>query len=51
MDAVEARFTAIEVQLKTVESRAKTFQFAREKEDAGAIVDLPNPLRPRRLDS
>jgi hypothetical protein len=28
---------------------AKGFQFAREKEDAGTIVDLPNPLR-RRLD-
>jgi hypothetical protein len=25
-------------------------QFAREREP-GAIVDLPNPLRPRRLDS
>jgi hypothetical protein len=52
MDAIEARFTALEMQLRTAESRAKgAFQFAREKEDAGVIVDLPNPLRPRQLDS
>jgi hypothetical protein len=51
LDAVEARFTALETQLKTVELRAKPFQFAREKEEPGAIVDLPNPIKPRRLDS
>jgi hypothetical protein len=39
------------MQLKTVELRAKPFQFAREKEEPGTIVDLPNPLKPRRLDS
>jgi hypothetical protein len=51
-DTVEARFAALEMQLKTVESRAKgAFQFAREKEDTGTMVDLPNPLRQRRLDS
>ena len=50
---VEARFTALEMQLKAVESRAAkgTFRFSREKDDAGEIVDLPNPLQPRRLDS
>jgi hypothetical protein len=44
---VEARFTALEMQLKAVESRAAkgTFRFSREKEDAGEVVDLPNPLR------
>jgi hypothetical protein len=37
---------------EAAESRAKgQFQFAREKEEPGTIVDLPNPLRPRRLDS
>jgi hypothetical protein len=51
LDTVEARFTALEMQLKTVESRAKPFQFAREREEPGTIVDLPNPLKPRRLDS
>ena len=51
LDAVEARFTALEMQIKTVELRAKPFQFAREKEELGTIVDLPNPLKPRRLDS
>jgi hypothetical protein len=53
LDAVETRFTALEIQLKTIESRAKggAFQFACEKEEPGTIVDLPNPLRPRRLDS
>jgi hypothetical protein len=51
LDTVEARFTPLEMQLKTVELRAKPFQFAREKEEPGTIVDLPNPLRPRRLDS
>ena len=39
-------------QREAVESRAKgAFQFAREKDEPGTIVDLPNPLRPRRLDS
>ena len=28
-----------------------TVRFSREKDDAGEIVDLPNPLQPRRLDS
>jgi hypothetical protein len=51
MDAVEARFTALEMQLKTLEGRAKGFQFAREREDAGGIIGLPNPLPPRRLES
>jgi hypothetical protein len=41
----------LETQLKTVELRAKPFQFVRENEEPGTIVDLPNPLRPRRLDS
>jgi hypothetical protein len=51
LDAVEARFTALEMALKSAEARAaKSFQFAREK-DVGEVVDLPNPLRPRRLDS
>ena len=46
MDAVEARFTALEMQLKTVESRARgQFQFARER-DADDL--LPNPLSLRR---
>ncbi|HEY2227685.1 MAG TPA: hypothetical protein VGI22_08080 [Xanthobacteraceae bacterium] len=41
-----------EMQLKAAESRAKgAFQFARDKEEPAAVVDLPNPLRPRRLDS
>jgi hypothetical protein len=42
---------ALEMALKTAEARAKGFQFAREREDAGGIIDLPNPLPPRRLDS
>jgi len=53
MDAVETRITALEMALKTAESRAAkgAFRFSHEKDDAGEIVDLPNPLRPRRLDS
>jgi len=50
LDACESRFVALEMALKTAQSGAKGFQFAREK-DAGEIVDLPNPLRPPRLDS
>jgi hypothetical protein len=47
MDAVEARFTALEMQLRTLESRAKgQFQFSREKNDTDDL--LPNPLLPRR---
>ena len=49
MDAIETRFTALEVQIKAVESRAKgTFQFARERE-TGEIEDIPNPLPLRRV--
>jgi uncharacterized protein YicC (UPF0701 family) len=52
LDAVETRLTAMEMQIKAAESRVKgAFQFAREKEESGTIVDLPNPLKPRRLDS
>jgi hypothetical protein len=53
LDAVEARFTALEMALKAAEARVAkgSFQFAREREGAGEVVDLPNPLRPRRLDS
>jgi hypothetical protein len=48
LDAVETRFTALEAQIKAVESRAKgTFEFAREKK-AAEIEDMPNPLPSRR---
>jgi hypothetical protein len=52
MDAIEARFVSLEMSVKAAESRAAKggFQFARER-DPGEIVDLPNPLPPRRLDS
>ena len=51
LDTVEARFVALEMQLKAAESRAKSqFQFACERQDAGGIVELPNPLKPRRLE-
>jgi hypothetical protein len=35
----------LEIQLKTIESRRKE---ARSNSRTGTIVDLPNPLRPRR---
>jgi hypothetical protein len=42
LDAVEARFAALEAQIKVVESHAKgTFQFNREK-GSSEIEDLPN---------
>jgi hypothetical protein len=52
MDNVAARFASLERQLNEIEGHARGFQFAREKVDASAVVDLPNPLRfKQRLDS